>query len=175
MPAVEKLGHKPPGPGLHHVDPSRRDGERRILCPLSTHASLRLLGRLISIQRLTSITIQMAEQRALARQHAITAEFGCATQLGIDHMRYLHLPSGAPILALGLGTWRMGEAGSSGADIVKALRLGIDLGMTLIDTAEMYGEGGAEELVGKAIAGRRGDVFLVSKVYPHNATRQGAV
>jgi len=76
---------------------------------------------------------------------------------------------------LGLGTWRMGEAGSSGADMVKALRLGIDLGMTLIDTAEMYGEGGAEEVVGKAIAGRRHEVFLVSKVYPHNATRQGVV
>ena len=90
-------------------------------------------------------------------------------------MRYLHLPSGAPIPALGLGTWRMGEAGSRGADIVNALRLGIDLGMTLIDTAEMYGEGGAEEVVGKAIAGQRPGVFLVSKVYPHNATRQGVV
>jgi diketogulonate reductase-like aldo/keto reductase len=90
-------------------------------------------------------------------------------------MRYLHLPSGAPMPMLGLGTWRMGEAGSRGADIVSALRLGIDLGMTLIDTAEMYGEGGAEEIVAKAIAGQRGQVFLVSKVYPHNATRQGVV
>lgn len=90
-------------------------------------------------------------------------------------MRYLHLPSGAPIPVLGLGTWHMGEAGSSGAEIVKALRLGIDLGMTLIDTAEMYGEGGAEEVVGKAIADRRGDVFLVSKVYPHNASRKDVV
>jgi diketogulonate reductase-like aldo/keto reductase len=90
-------------------------------------------------------------------------------------MRYLHLPSGAPIPVLGLGTWRMGEAGSRGAEIVNALRLGIDLGMTLIDTAEMYGEGGAEEIVGKAIAGQRSGVFLVSKVYPHNATRQGVV
>jgi diketogulonate reductase-like aldo/keto reductase len=69
----------------------------------------------------------------------------------------------------------MGEAGSSGAEIVKSLRLGVDLGMTLIDTAEMYGEGAAEELVGKAIAGRRAEVFLVSKVYPHNATRKGVV
>jgi diketogulonate reductase-like aldo/keto reductase len=90
-------------------------------------------------------------------------------------MRYLHLSSGAPIPVLGLGTWRMGEAGSRGADTVNALRLGIDLGMTLIDTAEMYGEGGAEELVAKAIAGQRSQVFLVSKVYPHNATRQGVV
>jgi diketogulonate reductase-like aldo/keto reductase len=90
-------------------------------------------------------------------------------------MRYLHLPSGAPMPVLGLGTWRMGEAGSRGADIVNALRLGIDLGMTLVDTAEMYGEGGAEEVVAKAIAGQRSEVFLVSKVYPHNATRQGVV
>jgi len=90
-------------------------------------------------------------------------------------MRYLHLPSGAPIPVLGLGTWKMGETGSRGADIVNALRLGIDLGMTLIDTAEMYGEGGAEEVVAKAIAGRRHEVFLVSKVYPHNATRAGVV
>ncbi len=90
-------------------------------------------------------------------------------------MRYLHLPSGAPMPVLGLGTWRMGETGSRGADIVNALRLGIDLGMTLIDTAEMYGEGGAEEVVAKAIAGQRDQIFLVSKVYPHNATRQGVV
>ncbi len=69
----------------------------------------------------------------------------------------------------------MGETRSRGADIVTALTLGLDLGMTLIDTAEMYGDGGAEEVVGKAIAGRREAVFLVSKVYPHNATRQGVV
>lgn len=90
-------------------------------------------------------------------------------------MRYVHLPSGAPMPVLGLGTWRMGEAGTRGADIIAALRLGIDLGMTLIDTAEMYGEGGAEELVGKAIAGLRAEIFLVSKVYPHNASRRGVV
>jgi diketogulonate reductase-like aldo/keto reductase len=90
-------------------------------------------------------------------------------------MRYLHLPSGTPIPVLGLGTWHMGDAGSRGADIVNALRLGIDLGMTLIDTAEMYAEGGAEEVVGKAVAGRRADIILVSKVYPHNATRRGVV
>lgn len=90
-------------------------------------------------------------------------------------MRYVHLPSGAPMPVLGLGTWRMGEAGTRGADIIAALRLGIDLGMTLIDTAEMYGEGGAEELVGKAIAGLRAEIFLVSKAYPHNASRKGVV
>ena len=86
-------------------------------------------------------------------------------------MRYLHLPSGVPIPVLGMGTWRMDERDAAAAEIVAALRLGIDLGMTLIDTAEMYGEGRAEELVGKAIAGRRSEVFLVSKFYPHNASR----
>jgi diketogulonate reductase-like aldo/keto reductase len=90
-------------------------------------------------------------------------------------MRHLRLPGGDQVPVLGLGTWGMGEARTRGSDMVAALALGIDLGMTLIDTAEMYGEGGAEELVGKAIAGRRDAVFLVSKVYPHNATRKGAV
>ena len=69
----------------------------------------------------------------------------------------------------------MGESRSERDDEIAALRLGLDLGMTLIDTAEMYGEGGAEEVVGEAIANRRAEVFLVSKVYPHNATRSGAV
>jgi diketogulonate reductase-like aldo/keto reductase len=90
-------------------------------------------------------------------------------------MRYRRLPGGDEVPVLGLGTWGMGEARTSGPDMVAALRLGLDLGMTLIDTAEMYGEGGAEEVTGKAIAGRRDGVFLVSKVYPHNATRQGAI
>jgi diketogulonate reductase-like aldo/keto reductase len=91
-------------------------------------------------------------------------------------MQYLRLPGeGEEVPVLGLGTWGMGEAPGSDPDMVAALRLGLDLGMTLIDTAEMYGEGGAEEVVGKAIAGRRDGVFLVSKVYPHNATRRGTV
>ena len=76
---------------------------------------------------------------------------------------------------LGQGTWRMGEDAARRAGEVAALRLGLDLGMTLIDTAEMYGEGGAEKVVAEAIAGRRKEVFLVSKVYPHNATRRGAI
>ena len=74
---------------------------------------------------------------------------------------------------LGQGTWHMGERGADRAAEARALRLGLDLGMTLIDTAEMYAEGGAEEVVADAIAGRRGEVYLVSKVYPHNATRTG--
>lgn len=76
---------------------------------------------------------------------------------------------------LGQGTWRMAEYPSRRKSEIAALRLGLDLGMTLIDTAEMYGEGAAEELVGEAIADRRAEVFLVTKVYPHNATRRGAV
>jgi diketogulonate reductase-like aldo/keto reductase len=90
-------------------------------------------------------------------------------------MRYLTLNSGQKMPVLGQGTWGFGENGKSRAPAVAALRRGIDLGMTLIDTAEMYGEGGAEEIVGEAIAGRRDEVFLVSKVYPHNASRKGAI
>lgn len=74
---------------------------------------------------------------------------------------------------LGQGTWHMGEDRSRRAAEIAALRLGLDLGMTLIDTAEMYADGGSEEVVGEAIAGRRDEVFLVSKVYPHNASHAG--
>jgi diketogulonate reductase-like aldo/keto reductase len=84
-------------------------------------------------------------------------------------MTLMQLPDGTEIPALGQGTWHMGERGSDRAAEAAALRLGLDLGMTLIDTAEMYAEGGAEEVVAEAIAGRRAEVFLVSKVYPHNA------
>ena len=80
---------------------------------------------------------------------------------------------GATVPALGQGTWRFGEGQRTRAEEAASLRLGIDLGMTLIDTAEMYAEGGAEEVVAEAIAGQRERVFLVSKVYPHNATRRG--
>lgn len=82
------------------------------------------------------------------------------------------LPDGTLVPALGQGTWRMGERGWRPAE-VEALRADIDLGLTLIDTAEMYGEGGAEEVVAEAIAGRRSEVFLVSKVYPQNAGAKG--
>ncbi len=77
--------------------------------------------------------------------------------------------------AIGLGTWMMGERRRDRSREIAALKLGIALGMTLIDTAEMYAEGSAEEVVGEAIAGRRAEVFLVSKVYPHNASRPGAI
>ena len=90
-------------------------------------------------------------------------------------MKTLKLPSGKEVPALGQGTWKMGEDSAKCLSEIAALRLGLDLGMTLIDTAEMYGQGKSEELVAEAISGRRADVFLVSKVYPYNATRQGAV
>lgn len=87
-------------------------------------------------------------------------------------MRTLEL-AGAQVPVIGQGTWRMGEDRRQRSREVAALREGLELGLRLIDTAEMYGEGGAEEVVGEAIAGRREQVFLVSKVYPHNASREG--
>ncbi len=86
-------------------------------------------------------------------------------------MKTVALPDGTRVPVLGQGTWRMGERKRAHADEVAALRLGIDLGMRLIDTAEMYGDGGAEKVVGDAIEGQRDRVFIVTKVYPHNASR----
>jgi diketogulonate reductase-like aldo/keto reductase len=86
-------------------------------------------------------------------------------------MQTVTLQSGKRIPALGQGTWRMGEKKSARKDEIAALRLGIELGMTLIDTAEMYGDGGAEEVVAEAIAGQRDRVFIVTKAYPHNVSR----
>ncbi|TIL64343.1 aldo/keto reductase [Mesorhizobium sp.] len=88
-------------------------------------------------------------------------------------IRTTTLPSGEAVPVLGQGTWKMGEDARRHADEVNALKLGLDLGMTLIDTAEMYASGGAEEVVADAIAGRRDEVFLVSKVLPSNASRTG--
>ena len=85
------------------------------------------------------------------------------------------LLSGRQIPVLGQGSWEIGEDPTRRKMEVAALRLGFELGMTLIDTAEMYAEGGAEDVIAEAIAGRRRDAFIVSKVYPHNATRRGAV
>ena len=90
-------------------------------------------------------------------------------------MRTVTLKSGDKVPVLGLGTWRMGERRPERGPRWRRIRLGLDLGMTLIDTAEMYGDGGAEEVVAEAIAGRRDDLFIVSKVYPHNASRTGAI
>jgi len=92
-----------------------------------------------------------------------------------DTIATVVLPDGETIPKLGLGTWEMGERPARRADEIAALREGIALGMTLVDTAEMYGDGVTEELVGDALAGLRDDVFLVSKVYPHHASRRGVV
>ncbi len=90
-------------------------------------------------------------------------------------MKTLKLLSGKEVSILGQGTWRMGEKANQKQAEIDALRLGIDLGMTLIDTAEMYGEGGAEKVVSEAIVGRREDIYLVSKFYPHNASYKGLI
>jgi len=87
-------------------------------------------------------------------------------------MRTLTMPTGRSIPVLGQGTWNMGEDPAEAAREADALRLGLDLGMSMIDTAEMYGEGGAEKVVAAAIAGRRDQTYIVSKVYPHNAGRR---
>ncbi|HEY2926518.1 aldo/keto reductase [Piscinibacter sp.] len=95
-------------------------------------------------------------------------------------MIHLSLPTGVSIPNLGLGTWRMGESRERRGAEIAAVRTAIELGYRLIDTAEMYGEGGAEEVVGQAVAEalragdvRREELFIVSKVYPHNASRRG--
>ena len=90
-------------------------------------------------------------------------------------MPWVTFPDGTTVPALGLGTWTMGEQKARAATEASALSLGFDLGMTLVDTAEMYAEGGAEKVVAAAIAGRRDRLFVVSKVYPHNAGRKSAI
>ncbi len=87
----------------------------------------------------------------------------------------VRLPNGITMPTLGQGTWFMGESSSAKKDEIAALQHGIDLGMTLIDTAEMYASGGAEKVTGEAIVGRRDKIFLVSKVLPGNASRKGTV
>ncbi|MFZ9298772.1 MAG: aldo/keto reductase [Hylemonella sp.] len=93
-------------------------------------------------------------------------------------MKTVRLPSGEQVSALGQGTWFMGEQAAARQQEIAALRLGMDLGMTLIDTAEMYADGRAEEVVGNALSdrpSRRDAAFVVSKVYPHNASRRGTI
>jgi diketogulonate reductase-like aldo/keto reductase len=90
-------------------------------------------------------------------------------------LRSVTLADGTSVPALGLGTWRMGERLQDATREVAALRHGLDLGMKLIDTAEMYGDGGAEKIVARAVEGRRDDVFIVSKVYPHNAGARSTI
>jgi len=92
-----------------------------------------------------------------------------------EELRYVTLRNGERVPALGQGTWHMGEDRRRAAEEAAALRLGIELGMTLIDTAEMYGSGGAEEVIAHAAEGVRDRLFIVSKVYPHNGSRAGVV
>ncbi|AGS22594.1 aldo/keto reductase [Rhizobium etli] len=92
-----------------------------------------------------------------------------------DPIPSVKFPNGTEVPALGQGTWAMGEDAGHAKMEIESLKTGIDLGMTLIDTAEMYGDGGAEEVVGQAIRGRRDEIFLVSKVYPWNASLKGTV
>jgi diketogulonate reductase-like aldo/keto reductase len=95
--------------------------------------------------------------------------------MSVATMRAVELPSGDTMPVLGLGTWHLGEGRHPPQVEIEALRTGLDLGMSLVDTAEMYGAGATERLVGRAIAGRRDDVFLVSKVMPHHATFDGTI
>lgn len=90
-------------------------------------------------------------------------------------MKQVTLPGGERVPALGMGTWNIGDHRATRAEEIATLQMGLDMGLRLIDTAEMYGEGLSESLIGEALAGRRADAFLVSKVYPHNASRKGAV
>jgi diketogulonate reductase-like aldo/keto reductase len=95
--------------------------------------------------------------------------------MSANDVRTTKLPSGQRIPVLGQGTWRMAEDPQHRKHEIAALRVGLDLGLTLIDTAEMYGNGAAEELVGEAIEGRREEVFLISKVLPHHGTHRGTI
>src|SRR5437016_12880261 len=90
-------------------------------------------------------------------------------------MKTVTLPSGESVPAFGMGTWHMGDDPAEHNEEVATLRLGLELGASLIDTAEMYGDGRAEELVGEAIKGSREETLLVSKVLPENASRQGTI
>ncbi|HEY0693031.1 MAG TPA: aldo/keto reductase [Kribbella sp.] len=93
----------------------------------------------------------------------------------MSDVRTTKLPSGTEVPVLGQGTWGWAEDAGRRANEIASLRRGLRLGLSLVDTAELYADGGAEKLVGEAIAGRRNEVFLVSKVLPSNATRDGTV
>lgn len=114
----------------------------------------------------------VARRSALARDESIGQ--GKVRPVVAD-VRTTRLPSGEAVPVLGQGTWHFGEGRHTPEEEIAGLRLGLDLGLALIDTAEMYGDGAAEELIGEAIAGRRDDVFLVSKVLPNHATRHGTI
>ena len=93
----------------------------------------------------------------------------------VTPIRKVRARGGVEMPALGLGTWTMGEKGSRRKQEIAALRLGFDLGMSMVDTAEMYADGGAEEVVAEAVRGRRDEVFIVTKVLPENASYEGTI
>ena len=93
----------------------------------------------------------------------------------MSSIRQVAFADGTRVPALGLGTWKMGERAEKRQAEIAALRHGFDHGLALVDTAEMYADGGSEEVVGQALAGRRDRVFVVSKVYPHNAGKRSAI
>jgi len=113
--------------------------------------------------------------RTIAMTAAVRQRYPSMMAVRDNTMPTVRLTDGTNVPALGLGTWRMGESARTRKREVAALRAGIDVGMTLFDTAEMYGDGRAEEVLAKAIDGRRDDVFVVSKVYPHNAGARSAI
>lgn len=88
-------------------------------------------------------------------------------------MKTVLLPSGERVSACGQGTWNIGDNGATRDEEIATLRLGLDLGATLIDSAEMYGDGRSEQLIGEALDGRRDEAFIVSKIYPHKASKKG--
>ena len=117
----------------------------------------------------------MAVKQAKGRPRESAVDTARRSRITSIAVRTTRLPSGEVVPVLGQGTWHMAEVAHRRSEEISALRSGIELGLTLIDTAEMYADGGAEELVGEAIEGRRDDVVLVSKVLPQNATRRGTV
>ena len=125
------------------------------------------LHRFLGRDSVVAATPAALLQRNLSRQVSCFPGF----QIRLKCMKTVELPDGTRVPVLGQGTWGMGEKKNAHAEEVAALRLGIDLGMSLIDTAEMYGEGGAERVVADAIEGRGDRVFIVTKVYPHHASR----
>src|SRR5207302_1232013 len=116
-----------------------------------------------------------ALRHRIIRRRYIGGDCIHASLLMPQAVRSTKLPSGEPVPVLGQGTWHMGESARERNNEVAALRAGLDLGLTLIDTAEMYANGGAEEVVAEAVAGRRDEIFIVSKMLPENATERGTV
>ena len=122
-----------------------------------------------------SVSRTDGHSRCRALQFGLMLQFDhdCMPEMLMTRVPQTKLLSGASVPVLGQGTWHMGESGSNHSAEISSLRCGLDLGMTLIDTAEMYASGGSERVVGQAVGGRRDESFIVSKVLPSNASRVG--